>query len=228
MMRSIIVDDEPRAIKLLEDYITRYGNLDLLNTFRNPLNALQFIQENEVDLIFLDIDMPGLSGLALAELLPERIQIIFSTAYAEHAVKSYDLQATDYLLKPIAFDRFIKAVQRARSGSARPLPSSDTESARIISLKSGFDIHRVAVNEILYLEKDGNYMTYYLPNKKIVVRQSTKEALKLLTNQLIQIHKSYLVAIKHISLIDKDGLHINNRLLPVGSKYRKELMRLIH
>lgn len=227
MMKAIIVDDEPRAIKLLEDYIKRYGNIELTASFRDPIRALQFINVNKLDLIFLDIDMPGLSGLALAELIPKDPKIIFTTAYAEHAVKSYDLEATDYLLKPIAFDRFIKAIQKANESVTAPSLDKSKDSNKIISLKSGFEIHRVPIHEVLYLEKNGNYMTYFLASKKIVVRQSIKEALTNLPDQFIQIHKSYIVAVKHMSLLDKDGVHVNDSLLPVGSKFKESLMRLI-
>ncbi len=225
MIRAIIIDDEPRAIELLQDYVIRYGSIELLDTFRDPLQALKFLGDSDVDLLFLDIDMPGLSGISLARLVPKEVKIIFTTAYTEYAVKSYDLEALDYLLKPISFERFIKAMQKVSKNPYNEFPASkDDRKKTIITLKSGFEIHRVLLDDIIYLKKDGNYMTYHLLEKKIVVRQNVQDAMSKLTDSFIQIHKSYIVSVPYIKVIDREGLHVENALLPIGKMYRDSLM----
>lgn len=222
MIKSVIVDDEPKAIELLESYMERLSFITCQASFRNPLSAVDAIKNDPPDLVLLDINMPELSGMSLAGILPLEVKIIFTTAYSEYAVKSYDIAAIDYLLKPIGFERFVKAISKIQITSN----SSNTLNG-IISLKSGYEIHRIALVDILFLEKDGNYMIYHTLEQKILVRENTADALEKLPNNFIQVHKSFIVALNKIKLIERDGLKINQRLIPVSPKYRTKLLNLI-
>ena len=227
MITCVIIDDEPKAIELLEDYIHRLPQLQCLATFRNPIKALEYINQEKPALIFLDINMPQLSGLSLAKILPVSVAIIFTTAHSEHAVKSYDMEALDYLLKPIGFERFVKAVNKAQlSISKTEISTTQVKDSLpdIISLKSGYDIYRIPLKDILYLEKDGNYMIYHTLQQKILVRESIADALRRLPAAFMQVHKSYIVALNKINVIEKDGIKINQQLIPIALKYRPLLI----
>ena len=219
-MKTVIIDDEPRAIELLQGYIQRLPNIECVESFRDPIKAMTYLNAHPIDGVFLDIDMPGLSGLSLAKLIPNHIQIVFTTAYSEFAVESYEIDAVDYLLKPISFERFVKAVQKLR-----PARNEKEDNKRgFISLKSGYDIHRVSLDDILYLQKDGNYMTYHTGDQKVMVRESITNALNSLPDTFIQVHKSYIVAVNKINVVDKDGIHIQNSIIPLSVSHREKLL----
>lgn len=218
-MKAIIIDDEPRAIDLLKGYLARFDSITLTGTFRNGLKALEFLAENKTDLIFLDINMPHLSGMTLSKMIPPDTQIIFTTAYSEYAVESYEIPAVDYLLKPISFERFAKAV-------AKVLQTIKSDEA-IILVKSGAKIYRVNVDDIYFLEKDGNYMTYHLEKQAILARESVAEALAVLPGYFIQIHKSYIVNSHRIDFFDKQIVAVLQRQLPLGALYRERFLSLL-
>ena len=219
-MKAIIVDDEPKAIDLLKNYITHFKDIELLATFRNSLKALEYINTNQVDLIFLDIDMPQLSGISLSKIIGPGIKIIFTTAYSEFAAESYEVAATDYLLKPISLERFGKAIYKL-------LATGNTHQAtrKKILIKSGAAVHHVEPEEIYYLQKDGNYITYFLNDRKILARESISEALEQLTEDFIQVHKSYIVNSTKISYIQRDDICVHETLLPIGPSFKEILTK---
>jgi DNA-binding LytR/AlgR family response regulator len=226
----MIIDDEPMAIDLLRDYVGRVPFLELTGSCRDAVTALEELQARPVDLLFLDIDMPDLTGIQLLKSLPHQPLVIFTTAHAEYAVESYEFQAVDYLLKPIRFERFLKAVgkaqERHRSGAA---PRSAEPPAGMIFIKSGTDIHPVDVDDLLYVEGAGNYVSFVTTEKAVLSLMNMTAALELLPERsFVRIHRSYIVAVRHIDLIETDHVRMGDRRLPVGEKFRKNLSRLYH
>ena len=228
MITSVIIDDEPAAIEVLADFADRTPNLSLLRTFRDPLRALSFLRETKVDLIFLDINMPELNGMELLKVLTHPPLVIFTTAYTEYAIESYEKNAVDYLLKPVTFERFLIAVDKAQSRLTNTIPKdsntqqSTSSSEEIIYLKSGPKTHRIALNDVRYLEKDGHYISFYLSDKKVVARLSMKDVFELIPkSKFIQIHKSYIVSIAHVKIIERHQIKIEDSYIPIGKTHRK-------
>lgn len=228
MIRVIIVDDEPKAIELISSYISHFSDFQLVKTFRNGLKALEFINANEVDVIFLDINMPHLSGLSLSKMIPKKTAIVFTTAYSEHAVESYTINAFDYLLKPISLERFSKTITKLASKfNTDAISIENNESVKTIFIKSGLETHQLRVQEINYLEKDGNYIYYITSDKKIMARQSINEALQNLTNDFIQVQKSYIVNFNKISSINTEHITIGEAKIPIGTQFKEILTKKI-
>lgn len=223
MITCIAIDDEPKALEVIKRYCEKTSLVSLKETFREPVKAIEFLQCETVDLIFLDISMPDISGLQLVQTLSPRPLIIFTTAHRHYAVESYDVNALDFLLKPIAFERFIVAVNKAVAAlSAKN--AAVTEDDATVLIKSGVQTYRVKVADILYLEKDRNYLTIYLKDKQILIRENMSDIFDLVPAAgFVRIHKSYVVAIRHITMIEMYQLTINGVKIPVGSTYRESL-----
>lgn len=232
-MICIAIDDEPFALEVIRVHAAKVPFLQLQATFRNAIQALDYLQNNAVDLIFLDIQMPDLTGLHFLQTLTTKPMVIFTTAYSEYALESYDFNAIDYLLKPIEFPRFLTAVNKAQelfSLKNRPdiLPlTKNTEKPDFILVKSGSLIHKVPLSEILLLQSDGNYIHFYLAgNRKILARMTIAEALDLLPSEdFIRVHKSYIIAFLHIIWIDTHQLKIEQHLIPISKTYRETLLQ---
>lgn len=222
-MKAIIVDDEPKAIELLTTYLKHFNSIELAATFRNGLKAFEYISEKPVDLIFLDINMPHISGISLSKMLPKSVNVIFTTAYSEFAVESYEVRTLDYLMKPITLERFTKAISKVLEVSQASSKSEQT----IILLKSGFETFRVSSETILYLEKEGNYMTYHCENQKILARETIAEALQKLPDCFVQTHKSYIINIEKVVSFDKEEINMGDRKVPMGVRYKTNVMHLI-
>jgi len=222
-MKAIIVDDEPRAIDLLKNHLSYFSSIELSATFRNGLKAFEFISKNPVDLIFLDINMPHISGISLSKILPEDIKVIFTTAYAEYAVESYEIQAIDYLVKPISLERFTKTISRILTINEQ----YNKKGKSMVHVKSGFETYRLNINEIFFLEKDGNYMNYHCKDQKIMARETIQESLQKLPNTFMQTHKSYIVNVDKIECFDKNSLKMGNKNVPISNSFRDELLKSI-
>ncbi|RZS93377.1 LytR/AlgR family response regulator transcription factor [Aquimarina brevivitae] len=220
MIRAIIIEDEPNAIELLQRYIAKIPFIECIQSFRNPVEALAFLQTKSVDLIFLDINMPQLSGISFLQTLKNPPHIILTTAYAEYAVQSYEYQVTDYLLKPIAFERFLKAVVQLNENIPSATVIKENQSSKELFIKSGAKQVKLNKDAIVYLAKDGNYITYYTEEKKVLARESIQEALEHLGSDFIQIHKSTIVNLNRIESYETS--HINTSLgkLAIGPSYR--------
>lgn len=227
-MKCIIVDDEYKSIALLKEYITEVPFLTLSNTFRNPVEAINSMQNDKVELVFLDINMPRLTGIQVVKSLAVKPIIIFTTAYAQHAVEGFDLDAIDYLLKPITFERFLKAANKAYDYFRNEkLPVIEVKDYCLI--KSGPQTYRIKRSDILYIEKDGNYTILYTFSGKIVTRYTFKEVFELLgTKGLIRSHKSFIVSIAHISMIESDKVSVNKIKIPIGATYREAFLKAVH
>lgn len=230
-MRCIAVDDEPRALEIIENFISKIDFLNLVDKFRNPLDALDFLLQNEIDLIFLDINMPDIAGTEFVKILNQKPMIIFTTAYSEYAIESYNLNAIDYLLKPFEFDRFLKAVIKAKeifklkSGVENKHTVNLSPIDNKIQLKSGSETFHVKIEDIKYIEGLGNYVNVYLSGKKIATYISLKEFLeKLPTERFIRIHKSYIVSLNHIKSFENHQLKLDDKTIPIGKNYRKDFI----
>jgi len=235
-MNCVIIDDEPAAIDVLKFHLSNIPFVVLKKTFRDPLDALGYLQQQTIDLIFLDINMPKLSGISFPKFLQNPPLIIFTTAYSEYAVESYELKAVDYLLKPIEFDRLLQAVMKAKQlleGNIRgetscPEISSDI-SDQTIFIKSGSEFHQLFVQNIKYIESDGNYVTFYTDKRPILARYKISEVLELLPKEYFtRIHRSYIVALKHIETVKKHCVVIDNKEISISSKYREGFLKVIH
>ena len=223
-MKVIIVDDEPKAIELIVSYLNHFSGFDLLATFRNGLKALEFINTNNVDVIFLDINMPHLSGLSLSKMISSSTSIIFTTAYSEHAVESYNVNAVDYLLKPISLERFSKSITKLIELQNTSHIDNKSVFTKTIFIKSGLQTHQIHIDDIEYLQKDGNYMNYFVSGKKIMARQSIAEAINHLPDNFIQVQKSYIVNFIKINSISTDTIKIGNHNIPIGSQFKSALL----
>ena len=233
-MTCIAIDDEPKALDILELFISKISFLDLSGKFRDPIQGMDLIVKNRPDLIFLDINMPELSGLQLLKTLTNPPLVILTTAYSEHALTGYELDVVDYLLKPFEFERFLKAVMKAnelfelKKESRRHLQKPGRRYENVILLKSGTKTYRVKTDSILYIEGMGNYVTFYLSDKKIVTYMSIQEVLNLLPGEVFcRIHKSYIVSLKHIDVIEKHRVLIKNNSIPIGQTYRENFTKVI-
>lgn len=195
----------------------------------NPFKALSFLIDTPVDLIFLDINMPELSGIQLLKSLSSAPKVVFTTAYSEYGAESYDYDAVDYLLKPVKYERFLKAVHKAVDVSKKENGVSEVkENDGFIFIKSGKQRFKLPVDEILYIEGAGNYMTFFTLNKKILSLLSMNETLQLLPpDRFVRIHKSYVVSIKYIDVIEKSRVIINKVPIPIGITYRELFLKII-
>jgi len=226
-MNVIIVDDEPMAIDLINSYLAHFADFNVKATFRNGLKALAYLNTKEVDVVFLDISMPHLSGLSLARMIGPTTAVVFTTAYSEHAVESYAVDAVDYLLKPISLDRFSKTITKLLTRSVDNRPPEPGNATETILLKSGLVTHRVKTTSLLYLEKDGNYIHYVFPDKKIMARQSIATAIKTLPGNFVRIHKSFIVNLKEIDSLAAGYVMLGEHRLPTGARFRSILLEKI-
>ncbi len=225
-MKVIIVDDEPRAIDLLKGYLKHFNNMELVGTFRNGLKAFEFISKETVDLVFLDINMPHITGISLSKMIDTNTKIIFTTAYSEYAVESYEVQAIDYLLKPISLERFTKAISKILTQTNKnKIKNVDYDA--LIFIKSGSKTYRIKPDEIYFIEKDGNYSTYHLKDKRIVSRESILELLSNLPSYFLQVHKSFVINCKKAISLNKDTIHINKKNIPLGNSFKKKAKEVL-
>jgi two-component system LytT family response regulator len=224
LITCIAVDDEPMALEVIERYCAKSDLVELKSVFREPVKAIEYLGHEKIDLILLDINMPDISGMQLVQTLSPRPLVIFTTAYSHYAVESYTLNAIDYLLKPITFERFLAAVNKVAAAVAGRSGLTGNSEDPTIFIKSGPQTHQVKVKDIFYLEKDGNYITAHLKDRNILIRENMGDIFDLLpAADFIRVHKSYIVAIKHISMIEVHQLTINNEKIPIGSTYRESL-----
>ncbi|PKW20846.1 LytR/AlgR family response regulator transcription factor [Flavobacterium lindanitolerans] len=223
--KCIIVDDEPAAHYVLTNYIRQNPELELVHQCYNGIEAMNYIRENPVDLMFLDIDMPEITGLELLKILPSQPRTILTTAYSEFALESYDYGVIDYLLKPIYFPRFLKSIERFFSFYAE---KKAMVSNLFISIKADGGIVDLDVRKILFAQSYGNYVKIFTSGKTYLASMTTNELeASLPGGQFIRVHKSYIVAVDKIEENERDVLVVNSQKIPVGITYRRELERVL-
>ncbi len=229
MINCIAIDDEPKALEVIARYCRKMDSICLKATFREPIKAIEYLRNEAIDLIFLDINMPDINGVQLFTTLAVKPMVIFTTAYSSYAVESYNLNAVDYLLKPITFERFLAAVNKALDlFTLKNKTGSKNAGSDTVFIKSGPQTYQVKIADILYLQKDGNYITVHLKDKKIMIRENMTDIFEIVPEeQFVRIHKSFVVALRHITMIEVHQLVINGEKIPIGSTYREDLkMRL--
>lgn len=223
-MIAIAIDDEPIALDVVRSLASKVPFLNLKAEFTDAFKAMDYIQKQPVDLLFLDIKMPDISGLEFVKSLNTKPIVIFTTAYSEHAVTSFDLDAVDYLLKPFSLSRFIKACNKANE---LYLLRNRTVASEYIFLKTGYEQVKVLFDDILYLEAAGNYVNFVLTNNSVLSRMTFSEVESLLpADKFIRIHRSFIAAINKIDKIERHQVHINASTVPVAESYIPELLEL--
>lgn len=216
MITAIAIDDEPKAIEVIEHHISKISNLTLLEHFFNAKAALAFLKQNTVDLIFLDINMPHMSGLEMLNELQRKPLVIFTTAYADYAVDSYNYDALDYLLKPFEFERFLVAIDKVE----KRLEESNTQKS-FFFIKDGLKKIKIDFEEILYIKGSGNYLDIFCKNKCYSPRMTFAEIVeKLPATQFVRIHQSYIVNINHINKIENNHVYIETHKLSISERYK--------
>lgn len=221
-LNCIIVDDEPPAIRLLEKYINKVTFLELVTTTTNSLEALQILEKEEIDLVFLDIQMPKLTGIQLSKIVSEKTKIIFTTAYPQFALESYNLNAVDYLLKPFDFERFYKAVSKISVLKKEIKSATNREELLFVKTDGKNNFEKINISDILYIEGLKNYVAIHLNNKQIITYNTLKHISDSLPKyNFIQIHKSYIVAIHHIEKTSSIAVQLNGKDLPIGNTYKR-------
>ena len=222
-LRCIAIDDEPIALDIIKSHASKVPFLDLKRTFVNAFEALTFLKTEPVDLIFLDINMPDLTGLDFAQVVGNKSQIVFTTAYPEYALQGFELSALDYLLKPIGFGRFMQAANKAYERL-----SGDTKKSPYVFVKDGYDWVRINLDELQYVESDGNYLTFQETGKKTLTRMTIGEATEMLPkDQFMRVHKSYIIALDRIEKIERHQLTIGKVQVPLGGNYRDDLLERV-
>lgn len=232
-MRCLIVDDEPIARRGMVKLVGSRSELSVAGVVGNADEALAFLGENSVDLVFLDIEMPGLSGMELARRLPERCQVVFTTAYSDYACESYDVDATDYLMKPIDPDRFNHAVDKAltfagmMAAAETPEPPAASASDEVLTVKSDRRYVRLRVDEITFVEGLKDYLIIHTADRRIVTRMTVKSLEEALPSQFLRVGKSYIVNRDKIDSFDNNDLYIGSSVVPIGVSYKQEVLKIL-
>jgi two-component system LytT family response regulator len=230
-LKCIIIDDEPNAVNLLEILIGQTTQWQLLGKCYNALEAMAFLKVHTVDFIFLDINMPHLTGMELAGLLPKETKIVFTTAYAEHAAESYSYQTIDYLLKPITLKRFLAATQKIEASfnkqpAAEPTAAStDTE---YFFVKSGKTLRKILLDEVLYFEGEKEYVRLVTGSEELLIYRRLKDIEEQLKAPFIRVHNSYIVNTKLLSKVQDNHIYIGHKQIPVSDKFRDGFNSLIN
>jgi two-component system, LytTR family, response regulator len=222
-LTAIAIDDEPRALEVVQMHASKVPFLELKATFTDAFEAIPYLQNNKIDLIFLDIKMPDISGIEFASILQKSPMIVFTTAFSEYAVNGFELNAVDYLMKPFSLARFTKACNKALEIKTL----RNEEMKNFIFLKTGYEEEKVFLDDIQYIEAEGNYMAYVLPNKKLLCRQNISESISQLpANQFIRIHRSYIVALDKIQKITRQSVWVAGNEISVGASYEEKLTEI--
>lgn len=232
-MRCLIVDDEPIARRGMVKLVGSRSELSVAGVAADASEALAFLGENSVDLIFLDIEMPGLNGMELVRRLPERCQVVFTTAYSDYACESYDVDATDYLMKPIDPERFNHAVDKAltfagmMAAAETPEPPAASASDEVLTVKSDRRYVRLRVDEITFVEGLKDYLIIHTGERRIVTRMTVKSLEEALPQQFLRVGKSYIVNRDKIDSFDNNDLYIGTSVVPIGVSYKQEVLKIL-
>ena len=233
-IRCLVVDDEELARTLLENYIARVPGLEPIAFCANPLEAMSILRKETVDLLFLDIQMPELTGIEFLRTLQQKPVVVFTTAYADYALEGYSLDVTDYLLKPFSFERFLQAVNKAgaalQAKTAAPAPQSGSQLPEkdYLLIKADHKVHRIKYGDIIYIQSMREYVAFHTDNGRILSLNSLKQLEEELPpERFIRVHKSYMVAIGRINTMEGNLLHVGKEKIPVGANYRDALVKRV-
>jgi len=236
-IRCAIIDDEYLARKYIKDYVAKVPFLELYGDYNSPLKVMEPVQQGKIDLLFLDVQMPDISGMEFIRSLEQKPYVILTTAYEEYALEGYELEVTDYLLKPFSFDRFLKAVNKVNTaiqhrqtqpqGEETPETQTDFKEDYLI-IRADRKYYKINYEDLIYVEGQKAYVTFHAAHgKRITALASLKELEeKLPGHRFIRIHKSYIVSIKNIDALEGNQLEVNGEKLPIGNYYRKEVAKV--
>ncbi len=233
MIRCIAIDDEALALELLEDNISKIPFLELSGKFTNAFDALNLMQEQPVDLLFLDIQMPDISGIQFLKSLQQKPVVIFTTAFSKYALEGFELDVIDYLLKPYSFERFLKSVNKAHEylelqGKAKDAPKGPTFGSHYLFVRADYKLVKIAIQEILYIEGLKDYVKIYCGEKPILTQMSMKAIEeKLPAQDFIRVHRSFIVAFDKIDFIHKSFISIKGREIPLSDHYKDNFLSLV-
>jgi len=220
-IKCIIVDDEPLAVSLLGNYVEKIPFLELVFSSENPIEALEFIQKNEADLVFLDIQMPELTGINFMKIVGDKMKYILTTAYSEYALEGYEHNVIDYLLKPISFDRFNKSVLKAQER----FPLEETKELNHFFVKSSGQQHRINFNEILYVESIKDYVNIKTQAQEYIVLETLKSLENQLPGNFTRVHKSFILNVNEIKSLGSKKIILNSgHEVPIGDMYKSNLL----
>ena len=215
----VVVDDEPMAREILVSYIAKTVQLTLVGNFKNASEALVFMQENTADLYFLDIQMPEITGLSLAKIIQNKAKIVFTTAFRAYAIEGFNLQASDYLLKPISYDRFLQAVEQFE-------PQKTVSAVNFMFVRSDRKMVKVDFDTILYLESLSDYVKIITINQTIITRETISSLeKKLASDTFLRIHRSYIIALQKITAYTNEFIEIDNKALPISRSYKESVLQ---
>jgi DNA-binding LytR/AlgR family response regulator len=235
MIRCVVVDDEALARELLEDNIRRVPFLELAATCKNAFEAMEVLSAAPVDLVFLDIHMPDLSGIQFLKTLTERPMVIFTTAYEQYALQGYDLDVVDYLLKPFSYERFLKSVNKANDlmkRTSKPSPETAEDTAtreNFLFVRSEYKLVKIEIRDILYIEGLKDYIRIHSPEKTVVTLMSMKAIEERLGNMcFVRVHRSYIVNLRKIDYIQGNTLKVGAKDVPIGENFRENFFSIIN
>lgn len=230
MIRCIAIDDEPPALQLIASYIEKTPFLSLGKSFYSSVEAFEYSGENQIDIAFLDINMPDLSGLELSKILDKNIKVIFTTAYEQYAIEGYKVSAVDYLLKPFSYSEFLSAAQKAKQFIESQNVSVNEHNRSFIFLKSDYKIHKVDFTDILFAENQKDYIKIHRQGKKpLMVLMPLKELeAQLPPANFIKVHRSFIVNLVHIESIEKWRIAIGQEKIPVSDAYKEILLKALN
>jgi DNA-binding LytR/AlgR family response regulator len=234
IINCIAIDDELPALNQMKDYVSKIPYLNLLATFDNGLDTLNYLKDNSVDLLFLDIQMDDLNGIQLLQVLNNKPKVILTTAYDQYALKAFDLEVSDYLLKPISFERFVKAVEKiyrelGEKSSENEIKTEEKEQRNYCFVKTEFKMVRIDFDDILYIEGLKEYIIIKMNNGKVLSLMTFKEILDCLPEKnFVRTHKSYIVAINKIESIERNRIKIREKLIPIGNTFKDEFFNRIN
>lgn len=224
----VIVDDEPMAREIIASFVDKTPPLELLTTCKNATETIHFIQENEVDLFFLDINMPEITGLSLAKIIGKKSKIIFTTAYRDYAVDGFNLSVVDYLLKPIPFERFFEAVQKVipTQKSNILVDAKNPAKKEFMFVRSDRKMVKINFEDVFYIESLGDYVKVFLEKTIIVTRETMNNIeIKLPQNNFVRIHRSYIVSLSKISSYTNEFIEVHKKALPISRSYKESTLQ---
>jgi two-component system LytT family response regulator len=233
MIRCLVVDDEPLALDILEDYISKVPFLSLVKTTTSAIEGLSLVQSGSVDLVFLDVQMPELTGIQFLKIINCKCDVILTTAYSQYALDGYELDVVDYLLKPIAFDRFYKAAQKVLQSKSQgsigsPELSTIKNTHDFIFVKTEHKIQKIYLDDILFIEGLKDYISIFTRTERIITLQNMKKVEESLpAKSFIRVHKSYIIALGKIESIERSRILIGEKVIPIGDTYREYFFKQI-
>lgn len=226
MLKAIAIDDEPPALRVIAHFCNQVDFIDLQKTFSRTDEALGYLENNSVDLLFLDINMPSMSGIEFYKAIPQEVMVIFTTAYAEYAVEGFNLSAIDYLLKPFTLERFLQAVHKVKEYQ-QFLQKKEAETPQYLFIKADYSVYKIAMPAILFIEGLDDYLKIHVENSKSIVARMTMKAImeKLPSNDFIRVHRSFIIPFHRIENVRNKIISLQGEEIPIGVSYEAEFFK---